>query len=74
MIEPLGSENPMEWNEIWPIMECDKEMDTTTPGDNNNNNYKNNRFETCQSQEYFDLHSTWAFYNNTHMYQKKLKW
>jgi len=25
-------------------MECDKEMDTTTPGDNNNN-YKNNKFE-----------------------------
>lgn len=39
MIEPLESENPMEWNEIWPIMECDKEMDTTTPGD------KNNKFE-----------------------------
>jgi len=36
MIEPLESENPMEWNEIWPIMECDKEMDTTTRGDKNN--------------------------------------
>lgn len=28
-------------------MECDKEMDTTTPGDTNNN-YKNNKFELCQ--------------------------
>jgi hypothetical protein len=45
MVETLQSfENPMECNEIWPIMECDKEMDTTTPGDNNNN-YKNNKFE-----------------------------
>jgi hypothetical protein len=71
MIEPLESENRMEWNEIWPTMECDKEMDTTTPGDYYYYYYKINEFETCQSQqEYFDVHSTWAFYNNTQMYQK----
>jgi hypothetical protein len=31
-------------------MECDKEMDTTTSGDNNNN-YKNNKFELANPKK-----------------------
>jgi hypothetical protein len=53
-----------------PIMECDKEMDTSTPGDNNNN-YRNNKFELANPKNIL-LMSTQLelFYNNTHMYQK----